>query len=211
MKLSVLPVALALVASSSAAIERRPPPNNITPHLVDGWLWKDPFPAAQEAGLQPTCEVTKHFWALEYTLHDLVEKPPYGLKPWAGALKKFFSQREYPGSWSGYDKHGYDRALLKMDYTDVPLAVRKWIEEQDRTGGEGKGLFGVFTKPEEGNDKVGDVVETPEGEVDRSEDENKVVIFAPGGIYHTLPLWVAESSECPGELPRTYPCLLSYS
>lgn len=208
MKVGVLPVALALMASAAEAIQRKPPPNNITPHLVDGWAWKDPFPETKESSFEPSCEAVKHFFALEYTLHDLMEEPPNGLKPWADGLKKLFSKREYPGGWSGYDRHGYDRAIMKMDYADVPLAVRQWIEEQERVDGAGKGLYGVFKKPSNSKDEIEDVVETPD-EVDRKEDENKIVIFAPGAIYHVLPLWVAETSDCKGELSRSYvrrPC-----
>ena len=198
MKFSVVPATLALVGSSAAAIQSKPPPNNITPHLVDGWVWSDPFPAAKASAFEPSCEAVKHFFALEYTLHELMEEPPNGLKPWAGGLKKLFKQREYPGGWSGYDRHGYERAIMKMDYTDVPLALREWIEEQERTDGEGKGLYGVFKKPSDETEEIESVLEKP-AELDRKQDEDKVVIFAPGAIYHVLPLWVAETSDCKGK------------
>lgn len=198
MKANILPVAVALMASSVEAIDSKPPPNNVTPHLVDGWAWKDPFPEAKESSFEPSCEAVQHFFGLEYTLHELMEEPPNGLKPWAPGLKKLFSERQYPGGWSGYDRHGYDRSIMKMDYTDVPVPLREWIEEQERTGGEGKGLYGVFKKPTDEDDQIDDIVETL-AEVDRKADEDKVVIFAPGAIYHVLPLWVAETSDCKGK------------
>ncbi|KAG9251743.1 uncharacterized protein F5Z01DRAFT_265041 [Emericellopsis atlantica] len=200
MKFTALSLAIALAASGAhAEIYKKPPPNNITPHLVANFPWKDPFPIKESDAVEPSCEVAKHFFAREYTLHELMEEPPRGLKPWADGLKKLFSSREYPGGWSGYDRHGYDRSILKMDYADIPLALREWIEEQERTEGEWKGLFGVFRDSKGGEDTVDDVVDVKEN-IDRSQDKDRVVMFAPAAVYHVLPLWVAEESDCKDQL-----------
>lgn len=201
MKLTALPLAVALLGSTTLAqeIHKKPPKNNITPHIVDGFLWKDPFPTIKlSKSVEPSCEAVKHFYAQEYTLHDLEEEEPRGLKQWAPGLKKLFKKREYPGGWSGYDRHGYDRSILKMVYSDVPDAVKGWIEKQEKDSGEWQGLFGVFKKPADKKELVDDVV-TAEEMSDRATDEEQVVMFAPAAIYHTLPLWVAEGSDCKGK------------
>jgi len=117
----------------------------------------------------------------------------------APGLKNLFKQREYPGGWSGYDRHGYDRSLLKMGMDEVPTAVKDWIEKQEREGGEWKGLFGVFKKPADKKELIEDVVDL-EDIANREKDGEQVVIFAPAAIYHTLPLWAAEESECKDQL-----------
>lgn len=201
MQLSSLPFAIVLLATNAVAqgVHKKPPPNNITPHIVPGFLWRDPFPTLNDAmHIEPSCTVQKHFWAQEYTLHDLEEPEPLGLKQWAPGLKNLFKQREYPGGWSGYDRHGYDRSLLKMGMDEVPTAVKDWIEKQEREGGEWKGLFGVFKKPADKKELIEDVVDL-EDIANREKDGEQVVIFAPAAIYHTLPLWAAEESECKGE------------
>lgn len=96
-----------------------------------------------------------------------------------------FSGRPYPGGWDGMDAHGYERELVKMEYRDVPVQVREWIENQEEAEGPGKGLFGVFAKPGTG--------ETASASV-----EDKIVIFAPGALYETLPLWLVQDSGCEG-------------
>lgn len=203
MKISDLSLVAALLAYQAEAIISKPPPNNITPHIVEGFVWADPFPQSAQS-YEPTCEAAKHFWGLEYTLHDLTNDPPKGLKPWAEGLKGFFKQRQYPGGWSGYDRHGYDRTIMKMEYTDVPVEVRQWIENEARTDGPGKGLFGVFRKPTDAEEAIEEAIKF-DAEVDRADDTNKVLIFAPGAIYHILPLWVAGESSCKGEkLHTTY-------
>jgi len=82
----------------------------------------------------------------EYLLDDVSEEAPFGLAAFQTALKEVFSVREYPGSWDGIDPYGYDRNLLQMEYADLPVKVREWIEEQERSDGPGKGLFAVFKK-----------------------------------------------------------------
>ena len=41
------------------------------------------------------------------------------------------------------------------------------------------------------------------------EDKDKIILFAAGAIYETLPLWVAEAGECQGEFssPGLYKCV----
>ncbi|KAK7973811.1 hypothetical protein PG989_015659 [Apiospora arundinis] len=174
--------------------------------------WKDPFSASSSSLadaasgllLKPSCSATRSFKAHQYLLDDLKESPPLGLGPYADRLKTFFQGREYPGSWDGLDPHGYDRNVVLMEWDDVPAAVRGWIDEQAKKGQSktaddkenekklteeekkelkkkedlsGKGLFAVYRKA-------------------RAPKDHKVIIFAPGAIYETLPLWVAEGSDC---------------
>ncbi|KAK7946441.1 uncharacterized protein PG986_010762 [Apiospora aurea] len=161
--------------------------------------WKNPFSDEAAAAsnlllLKPSCSATRSFKAHQYLLDDLKEAPPLGLGPYADRLKAFFQGREYPGSWDGLDPHGYDRNVVLMEWEDAPVAVRAWIDEQakqkktEKTDGEkkkedlsGKGLFAVYRKA-------------------RAPKDHKVIIFAPGAIYETLPLWVAEGSDCENTL-----------
>ncbi|KAK1773091.1 hypothetical protein QBC45DRAFT_398334 [Copromyces sp. CBS 386.78] len=155
------------------------------PALMPNWSWPNPFPSdpsssstrititissASEASsptrrFLATCSSTRTFKATEYLLDDLQELPPQGLLPWVEALRKVFTNRPYPGSWDGVDPHGYDRNMLMMEYKDVPVKVRRWIEEMEWSGvdedgnmkdggktgngkksGKGKGLFAVLAK-----------------------------------------------------------------
>lgn len=198
---ATLPLVAALMASSVVAFGNAPPPK-VDPHIVDGFAWKNPFEGEAIAAFEPACEATKKFDMLEFTLLNLLEKPPKGLRPWSKGLKTLFSAREYPGSWAGYDRHGNDRAILKMEYADIPLAARRWIENEERSGGAGKGLFGIFEKPQNENDTITETVPIPEDadSVDRSLDTKRVAIFAPGALYYALPLWAAEDSNCKDDL-----------
>lgn len=215
MQITSLPLAVALLASTALAqggkggVHRKPPPNNITPHVVDGFLWKDPFPAIKEsATVEPSCEAVKHFFAQEYTLHDLEDSEPLGLKQWAPGLKKLFKETEYPGGWSGYDRHGYDRSILKMGYSDLPIPLKEWIEQQEKSDSGWKGLFGVFKKPANKKD-IQEAVVSHEDLASRETDGDQVVIFAPAAIYHTLPLWVAGGSDCKGKFRSSNHCPFS--
>lgn len=42
----------------------------------------------------------------------------------------FYNKQLYPGSWSGIDKHGNDRELIKMDMNDLPWKVREWLKNE---------------------------------------------------------------------------------
>lgn len=203
MKLSSTPLAVALLSTGANAFFGAKEPPKPKPHIIDDFKWADPFGSAEMKDFDADCEHTVTLPAREFTLADLTTAHPNGLREWSEGLKKLFTGREYPGSWGGLDRHANDRSIVAMEYKDVPLEVRLWIEDQDRTDGEGKGLFGIFDKLTEGENKVEDTVTFPSaGEVDRSQDEQKVAIFAPGALYHILPLWAAETSPCKGEFAR---------
>lgn len=199
----------ACLASRAAAVGPAVPGKPLRPpgkpeHMFN-WKWTNPFfSEAQLSKYEASCTTEKTFPAKEYLLDDISEEPPLGLKPYMDALKKFFADRKYPGSWDGIDPHGYDRNLLQMKYTDVPIKVREWIEAQDRDAeSKFKGLFAVYKVPPEGA-KVTETV--PAGDVPllpelREPDAHKTVLFAPGALYEILPLWVGEDSECAGKNP----------
>jgi hypothetical protein len=190
-------VATALLAGSAQALFGKPPPQP-RPHVIDDFAWTKPFAADGEvAGFDTVCESSKTFDGLQYTLTDLLERQPFGLKPWSAGLKKFFSGKEYPGGWSGVDRHGLDRQLLLMDYDAIPVTIREWIEEEQRSGGTLDNLFAVLDKPKEEDEIIKAVYTFPAvNEIDRATDSDRVVIFAPGALYHVLPLWVAAESKC---------------
>jgi len=191
-----------LVAAASAQFgaPKEQPKAEVT--KVETFKWTDPFANRKYKRFTPSCNAKQTFQAFEYQLHDLGDEQPLGLAPFGDALKKVFREREYPGSWGGWDHHQYDRNLLMMEYWDVPVKVREWIEDQERNDGEGKGLFAVYTKPAPGN-KVHNTVTPPAPEKAaglRPLDKKKLVFFAPGAIYDILPLWVAANSKCEAEL-----------
>ncbi|KAJ4404086.1 hypothetical protein N0V85_004949 [Neurospora sp. IMI 360204] len=197
------------------------------PDLIPNWPWHNPFAdpnntrvtisseseASSPTRFVPTCSSQRTFRATEYLLDDLQELPPQGLIPWVEALRKVFTNRQYPGSWDGVDPHGYDRNMLMMEYVDVPLKVRRWIEEEEWSStdeedgkGKGKGLFAVLAKADvdKGEKIVATATSLREKKPGTEEEERKwrdgdgsrVVIFAPGAVYENAPLWVAEGSEC---------------
>ncbi|KAF5717379.1 hypothetical protein FMUND_5856 [Fusarium mundagurra] len=189
----------AVLAGLAHAIGMAPPP---PVELVQGFDWKDPFALDAMALFRPTCEAKSQFEALEYTLKDLMEPPPKGLKPWSKGLKEVFADKEYPGGWLGLDPHLDGRSLLLMNYDQIPHLVRRWIEQQERTDGKGKALFAVLEKPTNDEDEIEKVVQFPEADkIDRDNDKDKVAIFAPGALYGILPLWTAETSKCEGMPP----------
>lgn len=173
-------------------------PPKIEPSKLENFTWTDPFSSPKLANFEAACESQRTFKAFEYQLHDLQLPEPKGLGPFSEALKTFFGGRPYPGGWDGIDAHRYERNLLKMEYADVPLKVREWIEEEERSEGPGKGLFAVYQKPGEGESvkKTAKLPDPDKAEKLRPLDEKKTVIFAPGAVYETLPLWVAEGSKC---------------
>ncbi|ROV93997.1 hypothetical protein VSDG_06262 [Cytospora chrysosperma] len=152
-----------------------------------------PFSSTRLAEFDSACAGQRTFAASEFQIHDLHAPEPKGLWPYGNALKLLFGGRPYPGDWDGMDPHGYERNLLKMDYTDVPVKVREWIEKQEKTDGPGKGLFGIYDIPEEGERVTGTAQVDDVQQLDQIE---RVAIFAPGALYETLPLWVAEASDC---------------
>lgn len=228
---------LSAAAYATVALAVGPPvPENAErlpgkPSLMTNWSWPNPFPsdpnnpritisseseASSPTRFLATCSSERTFKATEYLLDDLQELPPQGLIPWVEALRKVFTNRQYPGSWDGIDPHGYDRNMLMMEYSEVPEKVRRWIEEEewaadseeegkDVKKGKGKGLFAVLAKADV--DKGEKIVATAtslrqkpatkeEEKEWRAGDKNRVVIFAPGAVYENAPLWVAEGSDC---------------
>jgi hypothetical protein len=191
-------VATALLVGHCHGFGLKPSPETTK---VEEFKWQYPFEPSDLQDFNPVCEATQAFPAREYTLHVLADKEPLGLLPWSNGLRKFFAGRPYPGGWAGWDRHLHDRSILKMEYEDMPVRVREWIEEQYRTDGEGKGLYAVFKKPETEEDTIEDTVVPPaKADVDRAGDKGKVVLFAPGALYSNLPLWVAQGSNCEGKL-----------
>lgn len=172
---------------ATATAQLGPPPqqgDNIPPKVAptrfENFTYSDPFTAPTTS----SCSHSRAFPALEYQLHDLSSDASSGqpglLRAYRAGLKSLFSDRPYPGGWDGMDAHGYEREVVGMRWEDVPRLVQGWIAEQED---EGK-LFGVFDK--EGKP----VVDEEEG--------GEMVMFAPGAVYETLPLWVAEGSGCEG-------------
>lgn len=212
MKLARLAVAPCWVAAVAAfGAHNQPPKGEVT--KTDNFVWADPFHDHRLAHkLTAACTVERTFHAREFLLHDLYEHDPKGLWAYGDALKTIFKGRPYPGGWDGLDPHMYDRPLLLMDYVDVPLAVREWIEEGEREvddedlGDAGdaekkkeiegrKNLFAVFERPTEPEQKVTKTVvpakTAAKAALLRPLDAKRVVIFAPGALYGILPLWAA--------------------
>ncbi|KAK5662275.1 hypothetical protein OQA88_8181 [Cercophora sp. LCS_1] len=202
MKLESWLSAACLVSAASALGPNgpgKPPRPPGKPERISSWKWGNPFALERELSkFEAPCTAEKTFQAKEFLLDDLSEEPPHGLNPYMNALKKIFAELRYPGSWDGIDPHGYDRNLLQMEYTDLPIKVREWIEEQDRAKTDKKGLFAVYQKPTK-DAKVSDTAPPPEGPIPvelRTTDAEKTVLFAPGALYEILPLFVAEDSGC---------------
>ncbi|KAK4119238.1 hypothetical protein N657DRAFT_650338 [Parathielavia appendiculata] len=202
MRLDALFTAAWLAATATAigpASPDKPPRLQGKPEKMASWRWPNPFASPRYAKYTPACEAERTFTAREHLLDDLSEPGPNGLLAYRDALRSVFSAREYPGSWDGIDPHGYDRKLLIMDYDAMPLKVREWIEEQERSDGPGRGLFAIYGRPAPGT-RVMNTIKVPEevpvSEEWRGKDDRRVVLFAPGAIYEMLPLWVAEGSDC---------------
>lgn len=200
MKYYIVYVGLSL-ASGALAASSSAPKENPEVTMTEGFTWVDPFTAETLANFSPSCDVLHTFPATQYTLHNLFTAQPNGLLNWAESLKKVFTGRPFPGGWDGLDAHLHNRNILMMKYSDVPIKVREWIENEERINGKGKGLFAVYPKAESMSHRVKETVKFADGEGgDREKDEDRVVIFAPGAIYGILPLWVAEGSGCEADL-----------
>ncbi len=163
-------------------------------------------------GYHSLCEAEASFKAQQYKKSELYVRPPMGLRPWAETLEAFIRDREYPGHWKGDDQEGHGgaaRDYLVMEYTDVPKAVREWIDHHHGKGlGEhNKWFFAVLEKPKGDETITGTVKPQPtpaEGDGVGAQDlrtvpdKDKILFFAAGAIYEMLPLWVAEGSKCKG-------------
>lgn len=201
-------IPLALLLAPSCLAENRGPavpqanvPPRVEPTTLDNFTWLDPFSSPKIHQFDAACETSRTFSASEFQLHDLSEPEPKGLSPFKDQLLAVFGAGRYPGGWDGMDAHGYERNLLKMEYKDVPVQVREWIEGQERSEGPGKGLFAVINKPLKDG-----AADNREGGDLSSLDEQKIVLFAPGALYETLPLWLVQGSGCESMTP--FHCLV---
>jgi hypothetical protein len=169
----------------------------ITSQVVESFAWSDPFRALPTPkGFEARCEAVQSFSATQHSLRDINETPPFGLAPWADAIKFFFGGRPFPGSWDGVDNQGVNRDIIMMEYTDVPVALKDWIKkhkEADETD-DNRWLFAVYDKPREEGEKIGRLANLDDGE-----DKDKVLLFAAGSLYQVLPLLVAEGGACKGK------------
>ncbi|KAK4139886.1 uncharacterized protein C8A04DRAFT_32596 [Dichotomopilus funicola] len=182
--------------------------------VVPSFQWTRPFPSdgTDPGGLTVNCRHSATFNAKMYKLKDLSALPPTGLAPWKRGIEAFLRERDYVGSWDGVDHKGQDREIVVMEWADVPLGVRMWIEEQQRDQSEAndnKWLFRVFEKPKEESEIISKTVKPNEpgapqqsgrGEKEvEVADDDKIVVFPAGAIYENLPLWVAKGSKCEGD------------
>ncbi|KAI1495533.1 hypothetical protein F5X99DRAFT_422846 [Biscogniauxia marginata] len=177
--------------------------------------WINPFNRSEISQFTSACKVQKNFTANEFLLDDLPDQPPKGLWPYCEAMKKLFDGRQYSGSWDGYEPIGIDRKILEMNYTDLPIRVREWVEELGRRETQDASLpiVAVFKRSQQIHPEAVWKKETttvkPQSSCDLSEigrdtlDNMKVITFAPGAIYPVLPLWVAEGSSCESTLLDT--------
>ncbi|KAK4183240.1 Glucarate dehydratase [Podospora australis] len=210
MKFESWMVTAAWLASTASAIG--PPGPDTVKRLVGkaekmaNWKFPNPFSNPRHKKYDVTCEVEKVFPAREFVLDDLAVPEPNGLLQYRDALKTVFGMREYPGSWDGIDPHGYDRHILEMGYDELPLKVREWIEQQERTNGPGRGLYAVYPRAHPGTRAMNTVPvpeKVPVPAEYREKDDRRVVLFAPGAIYEVLPLWLAEGTPCDDALSST--------
>lgn len=211
MKFTAAALAASWLALASASVGPAVPGTHKRPAgkpaKMDDFRWSDPFSSSKMRRFSAACSAEQTFRAREYLLDDLQQDAPEGLAAWADGLRNIFAGRAYPGSWDGWDPHGYDRNLLLMEYAEVPVPVREWIEEQERADGEGRGLFAVYEKPRDEHHRIQSVAKVPTKGMApalRLLDKKKVVLFAPGALYGLLPLWVAEGSACEG---MCLPCI----
>ncbi|CAK7201381.1 hypothetical protein SEUCBS139899_004085 [Sporothrix eucalyptigena] len=217
MKLSSSLSAAQFVAAVMAFGAHNEPPKGVV-GPTENFDWADPFHDHRLVNkLSPACSIERTFSANEFQLHDLYEHDPKGLWAFGDVLKTIFQGRPYPGGWDGLDPHMYDRPLLYMNYSDMPIAVREWIEEGERVPENlddedeadkkkreaRKNLFAVFERPMEPMKKVTKTVTPPKTAAKAAQlrplDAKRVVIFAPGALYGILPLWVAEAAESKAE------------
>ena len=172
--------------------------------IVESFKWREPFPedGSPLFGFDVPCEAKATFHGKQYKFSEFETE----LAPYSSALHSFFGQRDYPGTWGGVDHGGQDRQFIMMEYNDVPLPVKHWVEEHSKYGADvlKLALFSVLEKPKEGEtvDVTGttSVIEGQEPDkMVKVPAKEKVMVFAPGALYQILPLWVAAGSECERE------------
>ncbi|KAF1354326.1 hypothetical protein EJ07DRAFT_35724, partial [Lizonia empirigonia] len=100
-----------------------PPTEDPTPL---GALWTSSWDSTTLAPFKRSCESKSTYRGAIYKLSALYPD----LEVFAPQLKVFYNKQLYPGSWSGIDKHGNDRELIKMDLADLPWKVREWIKKE---------------------------------------------------------------------------------
>ncbi|KAF1961984.1 hypothetical protein CC80DRAFT_488357 [Byssothecium circinans] len=113
-------------SSSAAASSSSEVPEEPTP-VGQLWTaqWKD---SDVTSSYNKKCASSSTYKAQIYTLGEMYP----ALKTWAPELKVFYHKQLYPGSWNGEDIHGEGRALLKMDYEELPFAVREWLQRNPK-------------------------------------------------------------------------------
>lgn len=189
----------------SAAAVRGAKQHDKGPIVAKSFTWKLPFQpdGSPPMGMEVPCSVSATFRATQYRLGDL-QAP----SEWSDPVLTYLGWHPYPGSWDGIDAGGDERDLIIMEYVDVPVAVRDWVDAQHRDRESDKSrywLFGVFAKAKKDlgkADGVASAAKTPVPVGDDAAvipDEDKVLIFAPGALYDILPLWVARDGGCEGE------------
>lgn len=153
--------------------------------------------------MEVPCKVDATFKATQHQLGDL-QSPA----PWSRAVLTYLGWHPYPGSWEGIDAGGDLRDIVIMEYADVPVAVRDWVDAQHRDKESTKSkwwLYGVFEKPKKDFGKASGIAMAPATPVAVGDDApvipdaDKVLMFAPAALYEILPLWVAKNSGCEGE------------
>ncbi|TDZ28839.1 Phenylacetaldoxime dehydratase [Colletotrichum spinosum] len=194
-----------LGSAASAAITLASISTALASPVAEDFTWSDPFgPDGTPSGFAATCEASATFRATQHILNEIHEPLPVGLEPWFDAIKSFFGGRPFPGGWGGEDAHGVNREVIKMEYVDLPSAVKTWIQEQKGKDGDSQWLFGVYEKPKSGGKVSGTAragpTSGPGGNSAGPAEDDLVVLFAPGAIYEILPLWVAEKSDCGDEM-----------
>lgn len=113
-------VAESASSSSSSAASASPSADEPTPV---GQLWTGQWKDSDLKSYTQQCHSKTTHKAQIYKLGEMYP----ALKTWAPELKVFYHRQHYPGSWEGVDVHGNDRELLKMDYDQLPFAVREWL------------------------------------------------------------------------------------
>jgi hypothetical protein len=164
MKLTtLLPLLATTVFASTDSPEGKTSAADPTP---TGALWTATWNTTTLSPYTPLCHTTTTHRATLYKLSQLYPD----LESYAPQLKVFYNKQQYPGSWSGIDKHGNERELLMMELGSLPRKVREWIGREST-----QRHYSVH----DGEDVEGD----------------GVVFFAPGAVYPILPLWVEDREE----------------
>ncbi|SPO01458.1 uncharacterized protein DNG_04131 [Cephalotrichum gorgonifer] len=164
---------------------------------VDNFAWKNTMPAdGGSLGGYNSCETAANFTATQYKVTDIYKPRPEGLAPWATVVNGILMSRFYPGAWQGVNYKGGERDVVMMEYKDVPQAVRVWVEEQLKDEAQRKKRWLTVLR----KSKAVDDMVTGDENLEVLPAEEKVMIFAPGEIYDSLPLWVAQGSKCEAEL-----------